>query len=276
MPREYTRRRNAMILRSIHGLRVMTIAVLGVGGCSNDRSVAPSTRDAVSTHATPMTDPIVAAKQGPPMGGGGVALSILDLGAGDFSVAEAVNDKGQIVGSGGAGTGAFLWDNGAIRLLGALPGMTSARAEDINENGQVVGYSGIGSQYHAFIWTAAGGMQPLAGSLGGCCTLARAINDQGVVLGEATLAGGGAHAVVWENGIMRDIQSFATGSTFPWDLSNSGIAVGQWNPSTAGFVWTAGAGMTVLAGLDGEGDVPIGVNDLGQIVGWHKRTPSDI
>ena len=75
---------------------------------------------------------------------------------------------------------------------------------------------------------------------------------------------------------MRDIQSFATGSTFPWDLSNTGIAVGQWNTSTAAFMWTAGGGMTIPAGLDGDGDIPIGVNDLGQMAGWYKRTATDV
>jgi len=244
-------------------------AVLAAGlSCSADRAVGPAILPTAS----------VGGGHGGGSGGsgtGGVAISIVDLGAGDGSVAEAVNDKGQIVGSGGAGGGAFLWENGVVRRLGTLPGMTSARAEDINENGQVVGYATTESTYQAFIWTAAGGMQPLAGSLGGCCTLARAINDHGVVVGEARLPGTGAHAVVWENGVMRDIQSFPTGSTFPWDISNYG-AVGQWNTSDAAFLWTSGAGMSPLAGLAAKNDVAIGINDLGQVVGWYPRTPTAV
>src|SRR5688572_12365322 len=180
-----------------------------------------------------------------------VTAQIIDLDAGDGSSAEAVSDAGQIVGRGGPGAGAYLWENGVIRDLGVLPGMTWASGEDINSSGQIVGYSSNadGSVYHAFIWTAAGGMQRLEGSLGGCCALARSINDQGVVAGEATLPGGGAHAVVWENGVMRDVHSFGGGSTFPWDLTNSGLLVGQWNPSEAAFAWSTVGGMRVLAGL---------------------------
>jgi probable HAF family extracellular repeat protein len=216
--------------------------------------------------------------QGGGTGGGGsvgVAVAIVDLGAGDGSTAEGVNDKGQIVGGGGVNVGGFVWENGALRRIPPLPGMTYVRAEDINESGQVVGYSGRDSATQAFVWTAAGGTQPLAGTLGGGYTLARAINDRGVVVGEAGLPNGTAHTVVWENGVMRDVQSFPTGSTFPWDISNYG-AVGQWNTSDASFVWTSGTGMSVLAGLDGDGDIPIGINDVGQVVGWYKRTPTDI
>src|SRR5688572_26555241 len=203
-----------------------------------------------------------------------VTYEVVDLGAGDGSSAEAINDKGQIIGAGSAGIGAFLWENGVLRSLGVLPGMTSSRAEDINELGQVVGYSSNASGvFQAFVWTAAGGMQPLAGSLGGCCTVARGINDQGLIVGEANLVGNaGAHAVVWENGVMRDIHSLGAGSTFPWDLSNTGIAVGQWDPQNGTFIWTSAGGMTVPAGLEGPSDIPLSVNDAGQIVGWYRRT----
>jgi probable HAF family extracellular repeat protein len=193
--------------------------------------------------------------------------TVVDLGLGEGSEAVAVNDVGQIVGT--RGSGAFIWENGAARSLGTIIGMTSSRGEDINESGQVVGYYYVGSTYHAFIWTAADGMQPLPGSLGGCCTLARQINDNGLVVGEATLAGGATHLVVWENGVMRDIQGSQARSVFPWGLSNTGIVVGQLDLGFEGsFSWTESTGLVHLAGLGDPNDIAIDVNSSGQIVGW--------
>jgi probable HAF family extracellular repeat protein len=204
-----------------------------------------------------------------------VTYEVIDLGAGDGSASVAINARGQIVGVTPAGS--FIWENGVIRQLAAPVGFSSWRAEDINSNGVVVGYGQNSSgASQAIIWTAAGGARVLAGSLGGSFTLARRINDQGLIVGEAGVPGGGAaHAVVWENEIIRDVQAFATGSTYPWGLSNSGIVVGQWNPTEAGFSWTASGGMALMAGLDGPADIPLAVNDYGQIVGWYRRTSTD-
>lgn len=206
-----------------------------------------------------------------------VTYEVVDLGAGDGSTAEAINDQGQIIGAGGTGVGAFLWEAGVLRQLGQPAGFTGFRAEDINSTGWVVGYgTNSGGMTQAIIWTPSGGPQALAGSLGGSYTLARAINDQGLIVGEAGLPGGvGAHTVVWENGVMRDIQAFPSGSTFPWGVSNTGIVVGQWNPTNGAYAWTAAGGMVVMTGLEGPNDIPLAVNDNGQIVGWYERTASE-
>lgn len=256
-------------------------ALLGAVACNADRAVvAPA--DSMGRVASELVSGLGSASRGRPGGGGGggVAVSITDLGAGDGSFAEAVNDKGQIVGGGGAGVGAYIWENGTLRQLGPLPGMVRSYAYDINESGTVVGYSGNadGSILRAFIWTAASGMQELPGTLGGCCTEATGINDQGLIVGIASLPNGaGGHMVVWENGAMRDVHTLPSGSTRPWDLTNAGLAVGQWNVAdAAGFAWTDAGGTVVLAGLEGPGDVPIAANDLGQIVGWYRRATNEI
>jgi probable HAF family extracellular repeat protein len=260
-------------------LPTAAIAWLGALACNADQTVVTGADDSDSA-ARAFTASIESTSRGRPGGGGGgggVALSIVDLGAGDGSFAEAVNDKGQIVGWGG-GAGGYIWENGIIRRLGALSGLTQSYAYDINESGTVVGYSSTadGSVRRAFVWTSTGGMQALPGTLGGCCTEATDINDQGLIVGIASLPNGGGHMVVWENGAMRDVHTLPSGSTRPWDLTNAALAVGQWDPPNGGFAWTNAGGTVPLAGLEGPGDIPLGANDLGQVVGWYKRTATTV
>src|SRR4051794_13609517 len=67
--------------------------------------------------------------------------AMTNLGLGNGSVANGVNDSGQVVGTaGGAG---FLWQNGATRDIGNLSAPGGAAA-DINNSGQVVGTAPTG------------------------------------------------------------------------------------------------------------------------------------
>jgi probable HAF family extracellular repeat protein len=83
-----------------------------------------------------------------------------------------VNGSGQVVGwattpgDNAYEWHAFLWDRGAIRDLGMLPGFRTCKATAINDNGQVVGWCGfppgsaVGSP-RAFMWSAASGIVDL-------------------------------------------------------------------------------------------------------------------
>jgi probable HAF family extracellular repeat protein len=211
-----------------------------------------------------------------------VTTEIIDLGAGLNSTATAVNDLGQVVGRGGAGSGAFLWQDGTLTDLGVLPGMTSSQAEDINASGQVVGSSGNGSVYSAFIWTAGGGMQAL-GTLGGCCSQATAINDLGQVVGYSNVPGdAAAHAFVWTlAGGMQDIHDFSGGTTFPWDINDQGQVAGVYFPngtnggSQGSFTGTITGGLQVL-GTTLDGAEALGINAAGVIVGWSAPAAGEL
>jgi probable HAF family extracellular repeat protein len=93
---------------------------------------------------------------------------IVDLGTltgpDGFSIARAVNARGQIVGQStaiitapnavGGTIDAALWDNAGIHDLGTLPGDFGSRAFGINSAGQIVGLSfGPGLNNHAVLWT---------------------------------------------------------------------------------------------------------------------------
>jgi probable HAF family extracellular repeat protein len=83
--------------------------------------------------------------------------------------------------------------------LGTLGG-TDSNATAVNASGQVVGDSNTtgNGAFHAFSWTARGGMVDL-GTLGGTGSYATAVNASGQVVGSSTTTGNAAtHAVLWQ------------------------------------------------------------------------------
>lgn len=79
------------------------------------------------------------------------AGSMEDLGPlnGSFSVGQAINDSGQVVGWANAGFGidhAFLYSAGVMTDLGTLTGTGSSVAYDINNQGQAVGWSEVANR----------------------------------------------------------------------------------------------------------------------------------
>jgi len=94
------------------------------------------------------------------------------------TLAHAINDRGQILGTfGGSDPGFFVWDNGIARRVGSLGGATWAWGGAFGENGEVVGESQTANgELHAFVWQN-GQMTDLGpGS-------ARAINRRGDIVG---------------------------------------------------------------------------------------------
>lgn len=132
-----------------------------------------------------------------------------DLGTlgGPESEANAINDRGQVVGVAGTKQKglfgepiehAFLWESGKMRDLGTLGGAYSA-AFGINDRGQVVGEADteLGSGWeHAFLWEN-GKMRDL-GTLGGpnAKSSATAINERGQIVGKSP-RWDEFHAVLW-------------------------------------------------------------------------------
>ena len=117
---------------------------------------------------------------------------MIDLGTlgGNWSSAEAVNDRGEVFGRSLTRDGAmhaFLWSDGRMSDLGAFD--VYAGAGGVNRGGIAVGTN----------WDQAvvvvGGRAAALPSLGGVCQ-AVAINDRGVVTGSCDLKGW-SHAVVW-------------------------------------------------------------------------------
>ena len=203
-----------------------------------------------------------------------VTLEIIDLGLGDFSVATGINSSGRIVGR--SQGGAFVWDAGVLTYLLPLPGAAGAQAEDINTGGVIVGTSGS----RAVVWRprSGGGYDPPLdlGTLGGCCSEATAINDDGTVAGDSKIPGdASSHAVYWDsNGQIHDIQTVSGGESFTWGINSVGQVVGQWSVSgSQAFRYTPGVGMELLPAIGGVHGVALDINTLGQVVGWSEPSP---
>jgi probable HAF family extracellular repeat protein len=144
---------------------------------------------------------------------------------GNYSVGRSINDCGQVAGESDIGTGqtirAFRFTEGEGMIdLGSLGG-TNSRAYGINNNGQVVGESDTGPILRssvrwrgfpffgtrAFLWTEGVGMTDL-GHLGGGTSGARAISNNGVVVGASDLINGTSHAFRWtQAGGMIDLNT---------------------------------------------------------------------
>ena len=159
----------------------------------------------------------------------------------------------------------------------------------MNDAGQVVGYTG--SQFvtplRAFLWTPAqprgttGTLQDL-GTLGGPGARAKAIDNSGHVVGASGDASGIGHAFLWtQTGGMQDL-GLAAGwtSASAWDINESGQVAGiaETDVGQRAALWTvsvdAGGVIQTLAREslgtlpDGGSSVGLGMNNLGQVVGY--------
>jgi probable HAF family extracellular repeat protein len=219
--------------------------------------------------------------------GGMIDLGILGFApppaVGNGSVALAVSDNGQVVGtSSTSGRGirhAFSWTavGGMVDLTPA--GDIQSSAADVNNSGQVVGISFVpGNGDHAFSWyTTADGrlLEPVdLGTLGGTVSTARAVNASGQVVGSSFTAGNvESHAISWTAlGGMVDLATLRGGFSYANDVSNSGQVVGVISPTqdgaTTAFSWTPSGGMVDLGTLGGASSYATAVNESGQVVGY--------
>jgi probable HAF family extracellular repeat protein len=179
------------------------------------------------------------------------------LGSG-MSVATGMNDSGVVVGlsyDGADQQHAFLWTKtgGMQDLTPDLTSIGGATAMAINSSDQVAGYYfPNGSRLPVgFTWTQSGGQQ----DFGPSGTVAHAINDAGVVVGQAPNAGGFKHAFSWTKaGGIKDLGTLGGPASTALSINKNGWIVGtsltaDSNNTLHAFLWTPTGGMQDLLPL---------------------------
>ena len=212
--------------------------------------------------------------------------TLTDLGSlgGPYSVANAINDAGQVAGgslpTGGSHSHPFLWDsiNGMqdLGVLHEVPNIVVTSAGlGINSQGVVVGEAAVDSlRFHAFLYqdgiltdlAALAGLDPRANSA------AYGINDAGEAVGFAFFGNGEEHAFFWDGtNPAQDLGTFGGSISFAYGVNSSGQVVGTAEfPGDEGrdaFLWDNENGLQDLQ-IPG---VATAINDAGQIVGGSGR-----
>jgi probable HAF family extracellular repeat protein len=110
------------------------------------------------------------------------------------------------------------------------------------------------------------------GTLGGATSLARAVNDNGQVVGEALTATNREHAFLWTlNGGTTDLGTLGGDHSSALAINATGQVVGisqiTGNAAQHAFSWTASGGLVDLGTLGGTRSEAVRVNDQGTVIG---------
>lgn len=158
------------------------------------------------------------------------APGAMSAGAFVYSVAEAINERGEVVGWIGSDVGygkgrAFLWHEGRFTKLRALDDRQYSWASDVNERGQVVGWSfsmegDAWTRTRAALWHR-GRVVDLGVLPGATTSSAVAVNEHGHVLGASPAEDGPSRGFLWRGGKLIDL-----GRLDPIGLNDRGQVIG--------------------------------------------------
>jgi probable HAF family extracellular repeat protein len=197
------------------------------------------------------------------------SIAAIGMAGGTSSYASDINAWGQVVGYSDLGNGitsAFVYSSGTGAIgLGTLGG-TSSWASGINDAGQIVGRSQIGGDAASRAFLYQGSMNAI-----GTLTDAHDINSTGQVLGVE-----GGSAVIYASGGSTVIGAPPGGCCFaPAAINDFGHLAGTGMPNFivsdvphAFYYDGLFKDLGTLNGPGGSDSRGLGINNLGQVVGW--------
>ncbi|GAA5152236.1 MULTISPECIES: hypothetical protein [Amycolatopsis] len=185
----------------------------------------------------------------------GVVTDLGTLPGGDYSLATAINESGDIAGYSGiyplGPLHAVLWHHGTITDLGTLGGNSFAAA--INDRGMIVGNSQPelhAPQFRAVTWYR-GVMTVLPALAGAEYDNPGFVNDRGDVAGYSSL-GTGVHAVLWTGGRVVDL---GPGRVTALDEQGRVLVDGtDEQGQVSRFLWDHGRRIALPTGVTGLGE----------------------
>jgi probable HAF family extracellular repeat protein len=199
---------------------------------------------------------------------------------GSGSWAHDINDSGEVVGwaraNGEIGSGhhAFISSqdtngNWVMSNVIGVPMSVNSMARAINNSGQVAGNISGFSTSEAFV--ASNGSVTYLGTFGGNWSVAYDINNNGQVVGMATLPGSVQRAFLYSNGSMINLGTLS-GDSQAHGINDSGQVVGATADGLAAFLYSNGSmqDLNTLAGAAATGwqlQSALDINNNGQIVG---------
>lgn len=149
-------------------------------------------------------------------------------------------------------------------------GPVSSRADDINAAGQIVGtYGNPARPISGFLWDPTNGIQDLGNLFGENYSLANAINDAGLVVGQSVSGIPSSRAVLWDaNGDPQRLPTFLSDPTndnsVANDINNQGQTVGVARSSQGDRAVLWENDRIIDLGIAGEATA---INELGWIAG---------